>query len=570
MMPFIEFDANKCDECYRCLRACPTKAIAFTGQKRKVIEERCIKCGICQLQCEKGALRIHLDIDRVQEAVDSGVRVIASLAPSYAGVFSPEKVRHLPAALISLGFEDVEETAVGADLVSLAYEEIIRDGRGENIITSCCPASNYLIEQYYPEALDSVIGIVSPMIAHGRDLRRRWGEDVFIVFIGPCLAKKAEAEEFENVIDAVITFRELQEWFDQTGVDWTRLKPLEPSTKASMRGKAYPLGGSLWRGDLKTRINPAYRYEHVDGIEDCHAFLSGVSNGTLKGFCAELNICKGSCMNGPDLPACAGSYYERISRMQDHIDHTGREETCERAPMAQIALERGFEERSVSRHVDPVIVEEMLAQMGKSLAEDRVNCGACGYSTCYDKAEAVVLGLSSQDMCLDRLRKNAENIRSIIFENSPNAICIIEPDLRLREVNPSFNRMFNNDLSSVRHWPVKVFIDHPVFDELVENDRPIISRKIRVEALDKSVIANLMNLEKEGLYIGIFTDVTEADRRREEMKRVKEETVKTCQEVIDRQMRVVQEIASLLGETAADTKVGLNQLKDLMLNDGGY
>jgi iron only hydrogenase large subunit-like protein len=570
-MKFIEFDPLKCDECYRCLRNCPTKAIAFNDNHREIIDDRCIKCGICQLHCEKGALQIHLDIDKVKMSIQRGDMVIASVAPSYAGAFDSEQAKLIYNILIKLGFTIVEETAIGAELVSGEYERMIAQSQRDNIITSCCPSSNYLIEQYYPEAIPSMLGVISPMVAHGKNLKDRYGSESFVVFIGPCLAKKAEAEEFSEAIDAVITFRELEEWIEGECLDLSKLSVDENSMGASKRGKAYPLGGSLWKSDLKTRINPRYEYIHIDGIESCHEFLKAVSDRSISGYCAELNICQGSCLNGPDLPKNAANYYERISRLKASIDesneclHDEIETTNEE--VACMDLSRVFTSKLVDEEISENEVLAVLSQMGKDLCEDRLNCGACGYTTCYEKAEAVVLGYSSPDMCMDLLRKNAEDIRSTIFENSPNAICIFDEDFRLREVNPSFNRIFNPDQVGVRHWPIHAFIDHEIFTEFKRSRNNILTRKIELDLTDRIVIANLVKLDKDQLNIGIFTDVTAAEKHREELTRVKEKTVETCQAVIDRQMRVVQEIASLLGETAAETKAGLNQLRDIVLED---
>lgn len=572
-MKFIDFDQNKCDECFKCLRICPTKAIAFTNHSRHIIDELCIKCGLCQMHCPPGALKIHLDLNTVQRALADKKIVAASIAPSFAGAFKLKSSGQMVTALKKLGFSIVEETARGAEIVSLEYEKLIASTTRENIITSCCPSSNYLIEHNYKGALDCVIPVVSPMLAHGYDLKERYGSDVVTVFIGPCLAKKAEALEMKNSIDAVITFNELSKWFNESKIDPSTLIEDHFDTPVTKRGRAYPLGGSLWRSDLKTRINPNYRYVHIDGIDACTTFLQAVEAGEIKGYCAELNICSGSCLNGPDMPCNAPNLYKRMSMVTEHMEKgVSYSDEADLVPctVPEVTLLRTFIPKASSF---PVInddqISEILIQMEKYSESDQLNCGACGYSTCYDKAVAISRGLSDINMCMDTLRKKAESLQSIIFEHSPNAICILDNEFRIREVNPSFNRILNASKIKLTYWPIAALIEDTIFDEIKSSEQEHLSKKLYLTSLEKTFYANLVKINNGKIYVGIFTDITDYENSREEFERVKAETLVTCQHVIDKQMRIAQEIASLLGETTAETKVGLNKLKKLVLTNGG-
>ena len=570
-MKFIEFDHNKCDECFKCLRVCPTKAIAFTKHSRHIIDDLCIKCGICQMNCPPGALKIHLDLTSVQRAIHQKRKVVASLAPSFAGVFNLESSGQIVSALKRLGFYAVEETARGAEIVSLEYEKFITEGKSENIITSCCPSSNYLIQRYYKKALDSVIPVVSPMVAHGYDIKKRYGSDTFVVFIGPCLAKKAEAVDMPDSIDAVITFKELTNWLLEEQIQLDAMANSVFQTPATKRGRAYPLGGSLWRGDMKTRINTDYTYVHVDGIEACETFLQAVDDGEISGFCAELNICSGSCLNGPDMPSDAPNLFKRMSLMSSHANDVGNDtrpfEPCDVLPNY---LHRNFPPKSTGfPQVNDNQISEILIQMEKYTEKDQLNCGACGYSTCYDKAVAISRDLSDVNMCLDTLRRKAESLQSIIFENSPNAICILDSELRIQEVNPSFNKLLNATKIKLTHWPIAALVDDPIFEEIVTGDSTHHSKKIYLASILRTFYTNIVKLNNGKIYVVILTDITEYENSQEEFERVKAETLVTCQEVIDKQMRIAQEIASILGETTAETKMGLNKLKKLVLTNGG-
>lgn len=577
-MKFIEFDSKKCDSCFKCLRVCPTKAIAFSGTKRHIVDDLCIKCGLCQAHCGPGALKIHLDINRVKGVIDSGRTVVASLAPSFVGAFHLDKAGQMVHALKKLGFDHVEETAHGAEIISRHYENRIGSATTQNIITSCCPSANYLIEHYYPEAIDSVIPVVSPMLAHGRDIRSRFGEEVYTVFIGPCLAKKAEAVEIEGDIDAVITFSELSNWLKAEDIDLYQMESLEFDYPVSRRGRAYPLGGSLWRSDLKTRINPDYKYIHVDGIESCKSFLEAVTKEKVSGYCAEINICSGSCLNGPDMPADAPGFYERQSLLSDYVEKSLAAEPknanwqtyIDTQVDAGLHVERDFTAKSTGlSEPSAEAIVDILNQMGKFSDQDQLNCGACGYATCHDKAVAVFHGYSDVDMCMDALKQKAESLQSIIFENSPNAICILDEDQRIKEVNPAFHSIFNEQRIKLLNWPIYAIMNDDIFRELADSSENRISRKVYMEMVDKYFYSNIVKLDDGDLYVGIFTDITAAEKSRTELDRVKEETVSACQDVIEKQMRVAQEIASLLGETTAETKIGLNKLKRIVLNDNG-
>lgn len=569
-MKFIDFDADKCDLCFKCLRVCPTKAIAFSGSRRHIIDERCIKCGLCQAHCQSGALKIQLDIHQVKKAIHSGRTVVVSLAPSFAGAFRLKEAGQIVSGLRTLGFKYIEETAHGAEIVSRHYEKEISGSERPNIITSCCPSANYLIEHYYPSAVDCVIPVMSPMLAHGLDIKERYGQDAFVVFIGPCLAKKAESVDVSGPIDAVITFSELEEWFEEASIDLQELDEEAFDHEVSMRGRAYPLGGSLWKYDMETRIDPKYKYIHVNGIESCESFLESVIHKEIEGYCAEINICSGNCLNGPDMPKSAPRFYERQSLLGEYVKKRAGL-TCEAEYEASdVEVHREFRAKPIEqKSISESTMRDILLRMGKYSVSDQLNCGACGYTTCREKAVAVFHGYSDADMCMSTLRQKAESLRFILFENTPNAVCILDKELRVKEVNPSFDRIFNEEKINLAKWPIYAIMEDDVFKELQSTGLDQISKKIYMDSVDRYFYCNIVKLDEGALYVCILTDITDAEKSRGELERVKEETVAACQNVIDKQMRVAQEIASLLGETTAETKIGLNHLKKIVLNDNG-
>jgi uncharacterized Fe-S cluster-containing protein len=273
------------------------------------------------------------------------------------------------------------------------------------------------------------------------------------------------------------------------------------------------------------------------------------------------------------MPSNAPNYYKRFSLMKERIEDSKALEAEEKESIVNyyisLDLKRTFtSKQGRTTEINPDQIANVLMEMGKYSQTDQINCGACGYKTCYDKAVAVAKGFSDINMCLERLKHKAESLQSIIFDSSPNSICILDEELRIKEVNPAFNRIFNQDKIKLNHWPIAAVIDHDILSELQDAPMGRVSKKIYISSVEKSFVCNIVKLNDGKIYVAIFTDISKSEQNRLELLRVKEETLKTCQEVIDNQMRVAQEIASLLGETTAETKIGLNQLKKLVLVEG--
>lgn len=558
-MKFIEFHSEKCDECFKCLRFCPTKAISFTSEKRCIVDDLCIKCGQCLVHCKQGALTIYKDKNRVKTMISSAQKVAVSLAPSFAGVFQMKYPGQMATALHQIGFDLVEETARGAEIVSIEYDKVIDSKSMKNIITSCCTSSMDLLQHNYGKSTDTAIPVISPMVAHGRDIKARFG-NVYTVFIGPCIAKKAEAVEFNDAIDAVITFKELEEWFLEEGIDLLLLENNRFDTPATSRGRAFPINS--------LNVNESYQYLHLEGFDECKSFLDAVENDEITGFCAELNLCAGGCLNGPEIPLQSPSNFRRMEKLLKYAKTS--DENSHHVLIPNIEMKRVFKDMTyVNQPVDENHVYSVLMEMEKYSEQDQINCGACGYASCYDKAVAVVRGYSDSNMCLDRLKHKVESLQSIIFDNSPNAICILDEEQRIQEINPSFMKIFNSDMIKLDGWPINAVIGNEIFEPLRLPEEVSISQKLYLESVEKIFFVNLLKIHEGKTFVGIFTDITYEEQSIEDMKRVKSKTLDTVQEVIEKQMRVAQEIASLLGETTAETKMGLNKLRDIVLGEEG-
>ncbi len=561
-MIFIDFDEKKCDECFKCLRTCPTKAISFDGHSRKIIDELCIKCGECQQVCPQKALKIHSDVLDIKHYINTTSRVAASLAPSFASAFSVDNPLKVVTALKQLGFDYVEETGVGADAVSKEYLKYLDNNNIKNVISTCCPSANYIVEKYYPGLINNLLPVVSPMIAHGKMIKENYGIDTKVVFIGPCLAKKAEALEFKNSVDGVLTFNELDKWLIEKNIYLEDLEASSFDNSCSNHGKVYPLGALSTCSEKK-----GYDYVKVDTYESCIEILNDLEKNKLDNLFIELNVCKGSCLNGPDFPNRDMSLYERQSMIKTYLKKNKNSENTNLKIECR-GLTRSFSNKKI-KDSPPEKKEliEILKIIDKYQDEDYLNCGACGYSTCLDKAEAYYYGYSDIYMCMPYLRSKAESLQNVIFENSPNVIFILNKDLEVQNYNPSFTKIFSNGSKNIKNSQIKEFIGSKLFEKTLLNKMNYTGVKERYENLNKVFITNSLFIESHEVVVVIMTDITANEKNKEDLKYVKENTLNICQEVIDKQMRVAQNIASILGETTAETKVNLNRLRDIVLKE---
>lgn len=575
-MKFIHFDTEKCNHCYKCLRKCPSKAITILEDYAEIVDEMCIKCGECQEICPQNALTIISDIDRVKMAISSEKKVLVSLAPSFVGAFDLDDARQIVTGLKLLGFDVVEETAIGAEIVSDYYKKQIEKGDKKNLITTSCPSANYLIERYYPELVKYMMPVVSPMLAHGKIMKHHYGMDNYMVFIGPCLAKKAEAEEPEHrtLIDSVLTFEELSEWFSEDDIDLKKLDITDFDKASYHRGRAFPIGGGLINEEVKKAAKDKYEIIRVDGVDRCKDILDALKNEDITESCIEINVCMGSCVDGPGMPKNKDNYYVRERRVREYVekeqDYWKVNAELFTKEQKEMDYRKLFIDRKVIRkEASESEITDILRKMGKFRPEDELNCNACGYLTCREKAQAVYEGMSDITMCLPYMRAKAESLRNIIFGRSPNVILMLDEELFVKEINPAGEELFNVQAEDLVGKPISMIIDDSDFAKVIESGKNIISEKKEFANYGAVIYQNIIYIEKEGIVLAILTDVTQEEKSRKELARVKETTINSAQEVIEKQMRVAQEIASLLGETTAETKVILTKLKNITLGEAG-
>lgn len=566
-MNIMNFSAANCKSCYKCLRSCPVKAIRFNNDQAEIIEDRCIACSHCLLICPQNARNVVSYLPDVKAAVSSGKKVVASIAPSFAGYldFEPGKFATL---LKMLGFSFIEETAVGAEVVSDFYMDYVKKNGKGIYITTACPSANYLAEKYYPSLAGYLIPAVSPMIAHGKLIKQFYGEDCYSVFIGPCMAKKTENESFFNTgaIDAVLNFDEINQWVTESGMDPYSLEPSGFDRNTACRGRSFPEFGGIIRCMGDDIHKQGLRIITVSGSEECIDVFTSIQNGDLDNVFVEASACKGSCIGGPDMVRNEHGYYRKQGKVKAYMESWKTD--CSFEPSADglsLDLDRTFCDKSFRRHTAyEHDIKLILHDMGKHGPEDELNCGVCGYNTCREKAQAIYEGMAEPNMCLHHMRNKAESITNVIFEHTANCIMLLDRRMNIVEMNPACRDAFLADPEKMKGLPVSALMDDEAFRQVMETGISVIGKRVAYPNYGLIFIQSIVCLEKQDLLMVSMVNIAEREEERKKYNTLRENTIVSTQEVIDKQMRVAHEIASLLGETTAETKMLLTKLKKLV------
>jgi PAS domain S-box-containing protein len=569
-MSVMNFSKANCKNCYKCVNSCSVKAIKMFENQAQIVDERCISCGHCLVVCPQNARSIKSYKQSVKDAVLNGRNVVASIAPSFAGFFQYCPPGNLVAALKKLGFSRVEETSIGAAIVSKYYSEYINQGEFENLITTSCPSVNLLVEKYYPSLIKYLAPVVSPMAAHAKLIKKEMGADTYFVFIGPCISKLNEAErEDSKEVDAVLTFEELVEWICEENIDVYNIKPAAFDRVSGSKSSGYPIMG----GVLNTLVlnEKKLKMIEVDGTEECMEIFKSIERNDIAGVCIEANICKGGCIGGPYAAKDRTGFYNRMLKVKEYIKDKEKIENAEEITIhEEINFKREFIDKGINRKIaSEEDIKAILNEMGKYEKSDELNCGGCGYNSCREKAQAVFEGMSEAEICLPYIRSKAESLSNIIFENTPNLLLILDKNLNIKELNRASLELLKMKESEVLGKPINIIFNDDLYTKVRDKNKNIIRHKVYIKKYNLTVLENVIYVPKEDIFIIIMTNITKEEKNKEELLKVKENTVNAASEVIENQMRVAQEIASLLGETTAETKLILTKLKKLALEESG-
>lgn len=565
MDSIIGLKQANCKNCYKCIRNCPVKSIAYEDGRVRIISDECIYCGKCLLICPQNAKYINSDLDKIKNAIKNGEKLYVSLAPSYVSAFPHSDILKMSAALKKLGFTFIEETAVGAGQVTNEYGKLIEEHKMTNIITTACPSVNMLVERHYPELLSQLAPVVTPVIAHARMLKQIYGVRIKVVFIGPCISKKYECIDPENnkSLFAALTFNELEAWLKNENIE---IKETDKYARSIVNTKLrlYPITGGIIR-NITPELRNKYECISVDGADRCIETLETLKTGNYSGYLFEMNICEGGCLGGPSFKMMNQSYLTAKSKFYT----SSKNELAAPKSLTEnvkIQLAKTFKNRKKQNiEVSEEKIKKILCDMGKAIPEKELNCGCCGYNSCRDKAKAVALVKADINMCLPHMRELAESMSNTVVEHSPIGVIILNEKLVIDHINPSAVELLKPEHDLKGHTITSILDSNDFYESLSEK-KNVINKKVYYKSLDKYVSQTVLWVEENHIIIVLLNDITADEKMNEERRKFAEKSAAFANDVVNQQIKVVQQIANLLGETTVSTKTALNELTEKLLD----
>lgn len=607
--PLVFIDEDKCKVCYACVRICPVKAIELrpSGDIPYIQPDKCIGCGSCLEVCHPGAIKYYDSKPAVDELLKSEHKVVALVAPSISAEFDDiTDYRKFVRMLLEMGFDYVHDVAFGVDLVAKEYNDLISNFLGKYYILSNCPPIVSLIEKYFPQLIDNLAPIVNPMIANARVMRELYGKEIKVVFIGPCVGAKEEADRFEgdSRVDEVLTFTELREMFEKNGIKESNIEFSDFNEPRGYKGSLYPVSTGILQAsglnqDLLT--GSIVTAESKDGIlAAINQFEQGIDY-INKHF--NLFYCEG-CMMGPGMKP-GGKKYNRQSAVTAYASKRLKDFNMARwnndlKQYQHLDLKRDF--KAINQRLpDPPEekVEEVLKIIEKNTSEENLGCRACGYESCRAFAVDVANGITRPDMCImHSLKSKQEYIRSLKLTNDklaktqtalqnserralsekqvaqdaletaqtmlhklPTAVVIVDENMKIVGSNESFVTILGEDATEINEiipgligadlktlLPVQFY---KLFAYVVSSNDDVIGRDVHLNGNLLNV--TIFSIKKNKIVGAVIRDMQNPEVR-------KEEVINRVTEVIEQNLDLVQQIAFLLGEGAAKTEKMLNSI----------
>ncbi len=568
-MRYIRVRRTNCKNCYKCIKNCLVKSISYKDDRVEIIDEGCILCGRCINVCPRGAKRLDNDIEPIQRLVKGKDKVCVSLSSDFIAAYG-DRAFKVVTALKKLGFDLVEESAVGGAAVTEEYRRLISSGSGKNIISSACPTINLFITKYYPELVPYLAPVMTPLEVHGRLIKQRYGEDTRVIYIGSCLSSVKVCHE-SPYLDGGITYPQLNKWFKDEGID---LDTLEDGSLDIRSGysRIYPVQGGITKDiinspksslDGGTDKAGSYSLLSASGPENAKKMLDELKSGSVSNVFAEIWGCEGGCIGGPFMPSSRGRYERRVL-VSEYADKALKTENIS-AP--DISASYSPDPYSEDKPNDEVI-KAILAQMGKYTKAQELDCGICGYPTCREKAAAVYHHKADIHTCLPYLLNINQSLSNTVLSITPNMIIAVDSAMLIKEFNVAAQRVFRTARRTVIGRPISDIIDDSNFRRVIETKTSIFDKTVYYEDLGLITEQSIVYSAEHDMAIATIKDVTDEEIRRKKAYDTKMQSLELAQKVIDKQMFVAQQIAGLLGETTAETKVALSKLKDLIAEEG--
>lgn len=565
----IYTEKNNCQDCYKCIRECPVKAIKIENHSASIISDRCIYCGHCITICPSGAKKVREDIKTVDYFVEQKEVLIASLAPSYRTEFGGWPESQIVGALLNLGFDYVSETALGAEMISEAVNNWLKDQFPGIYLSSCCPVVVDLIKKYYPEHSKKITPFSSPMLAHGSYLKQISGQNAKVVFIGPCIAKKKEAEKNPGKVDVVITFKKLREWMKVKGI--TRNCPADNKKTSfypvhASSGTLYPIDGGMISGLNPQTTLADSKFMCFSGIENIMGIMQGLTEEEYtRPVFLELLACQGGCVNGP-ATTCRQNITLKRMKIIENVQLYSSKNTFIKTRSPQSLTNYFSYLHSIAQtptHENEITVA--LQRVGKYSEKDELNCSGCGYENCRDFANAMINNIAEPTMCVSYMRRTAQRQASLLMQKMPYAVVLVDDRLNIIESNQNFAVLLGEDISLAyeqKHGLTglqlpKLFSEYKHFENLIKSGAELIEKDIRING--QFVHISIFTIQKQKIVCGIMHAFNVPEIAKDEISR-------RSKEVISHNLKTVQKIAMLLGENASKTEAILNSLTHINKN----